>query len=226
MPAEGLRVPGTDRSSPSGAPDGDPLHHALELDEIDASVAVAVDVADHLPHVGHAAGLGESQLLKHLLQLDGGDEAVAVHVEHLEGLLHLLLVIPLPAAALLVGGVVLVGERAEEGVPERAVEGVEVLEAEPRGALGDVGADGGGQAGVVGVEAERVQRLRQLVDGDLAIAVAVEEVEHAAEAHRVEAAVAEPERRRRRPLGQRRLHHRQALLRVHLLGSFASFDRP
>jgi hypothetical protein len=195
----------------SGAPDGDPLHHALELAEVDAAVAVAVDVADHLLDVCHAAGLGDSQLLEHLLQLRGRDEPVAVDVEHLERLPHLLLVV---RALTAVRGVVLVRERAEEGVAERAVERVEVPEAQPRGALGHVGADGGGEAGAVGVQAQRVQRLRQLVHGDLAVAVAVEEVEDAAQAHRVEAAVAEPERRRRRALGQRRLHRHHALVRV------------
>ncbi|KAG0546348.1 hypothetical protein BDA96_02G439700 [Sorghum bicolor] len=200
----------------SGAPDGDPLHHAFELAEVDAAVAVAVDVGDHLPDVGHAAGLGESQLLEHRLQLGGGDEAVAVDVEDLERLPHLLLVLLSLLAAGVRGVVLMVRERAEEGVPERAVELVEVLEAEARGAVGHVGAHGGGQAGAVGVQAQRVQRLRQLVHRDLAVPVAVEQVEHAAEAHRVQAPVAEPERRRRRPLGQRRLHHRHhALVRVH-----------
>jgi len=104
----------------------------------------------------HVAGLGESQLLEHLLQLGGGDEAVAVDVEDLERLPHLLLILLAALAAVRPGGggVLLVRERAEEGVPERAVELVEVLEAEARGA------DGGGQAGAIGVQAQRVQRLR------------------------------------------------------------------
>jgi hypothetical protein len=96
------------------------------------------------------------------------------------------------------------------------VERVEVLEAEARGALGDVGGDGGGEAVAVGDEAQRVERLRQLVHGDLAVAVAVEQVEHAAQPHRVQAAVPQPERRRRRLLRQRRLRRRHALLRVHI----------
>uniref|UniRef100_A0A8R7UTT9 Uncharacterized protein n=1 Tax=Triticum urartu TaxID=4572 RepID=A0A8R7UTT9_TRIUA len=177
--------------------DVDPLHHDLELAEVDAAVAVAVDVADHLPDVGQAAGLGHAQLLEHLLQLRRRDEAVAVDVEHLEGLPHLLLV--LPAGAALLG---VVGEGAEERVAERAVEALEVLEAEPGGAGRHVRTDGGGQAGAVRLQPERVQRLRQLVHRDLAVAVAVEHVEDAPQPHRVQAAVAQAERRRRRALGQ------------------------
>lgn len=84
------------------------------------------------------------------------------------------------------------------------MEGLEVVEAEPRGAGRDVPANRGLQAGAVGAEAERVERRGHLVEGDLAVAVAVEEVEHAAQAQCVEAAVPEAERRRGL-LGQRRL---------------------
>ena len=84
---------------------------------------------ESIDHLVHAAGLGESQLLEHFLQLDGGDEAVDIDVEDLERLPHLLLVLLAALAAVRpgAGGVVLlVRERAEEGVPERAVELVEV----------------------------------------------------------------------------------------------------
>uniref|UniRef100_A0A8R7V4T4 Uncharacterized protein n=1 Tax=Triticum urartu TaxID=4572 RepID=A0A8R7V4T4_TRIUA len=197
----------------SRAPHRDPLHHALELPKVDAAVAVTVDVANHLAHGGEAAALGEAQLLEHLLQLGCRDEAVAVHVEHLERLLHLLLV-PARAGLAVLGHVV---QRAEERVTQLTVEALEVLEPKPRRALGDVRAHGGGQALAVGDEPERIQRLRQLVDRDLTVAVLVEQVEHPAEANRVEAAVTETERRRGRGTAiQRRLHHRRdALPRIH-----------
>ena len=70
--------------------DVDPLHHDLELAEVDAAVAVAVDVAAHLPDVGQAAGLGHAQLLEHLLQLRRRDEAVAVDVDGGDHLLAVL----------------------------------------------------------------------------------------------------------------------------------------
>uniref|UniRef100_A0A0E0NUK0 Uncharacterized protein n=2 Tax=Oryza TaxID=4527 RepID=A0A0E0NUK0_ORYRU len=187
------------RSPPSSAPHGDPLHHALELAEVDAAVAVAVDVADHLLHRGEVPGLGEAELLEHGLQLGGGDEAVAVLVEHPERLLHVALVVVLP---LLPGLLLLDG--AEERVAERAVECLEVAEAEPRGARGDVAPDRGLQPRAVGAEAERVERGRHLVERDLAVAVAVEQVEHPAQPQRVQAAVPEAERRRGLPR-QRRL---------------------
>jgi hypothetical protein len=182
---------------PLGAPDGDPLHHALELAEVDLAVVVAVDVADHLLHGGQVPRLGQAEFLEHGLKLGGGDEAVAVLVEDAERLLHVRLVVRLLALLHL-------GVGAEQRVAERAVEGLEVVEAEPRGAGRDVPADGGLEARAVGAEAERVERRGHLVEGDLAVAVAVEEVEDAAQAQRVQAAVAEAERRRGL-LGQRRL---------------------
>jgi hypothetical protein len=91
----------------------------------------------------------------------------------------------------LVRALVVRRQGAEEGVPERVVECVEVLEVEPRRAvrgrtrpqwrLGWRGPCSGPEH----------QRLHQLVHGDVAIAVAVKEVKHVAQAHRVKAAVAE-----------------------------------
>lgn len=66
-------------------------HHLLELLEIDASVAVDVDGADHLFAILEGALLAEAA--QHGVQLAGGDLAVLILVVQIEGLLQLLVAV-------------------------------------------------------------------------------------------------------------------------------------
>ena len=134
------------------------------------------------PHAAHP--------YQHGVQLYGGDVPVTVLVEHRERLHHLLLL----SVAMVAG--------------ELGVERLEVLEPQPRHARRDVRREDGfkrargrwrslrGNGGVVEAEAEPAQRGQQLGGRDDAVAIAVEQVEDAAQALGLEpplpAAVAGP----------------------------------
>lgn len=166
----------------------DAAHHILELEEIDAAVVILIDGGDHhLDSVDLTAFL-QPELAQDDLQLGGGDVAVAVLIEHLERLGEVVLLLLLVDLRRLVG-------EAEEGVIEGAVERLEVLESEAGVAGLDVGFHHGIElGGVVGLEAEEAEGLPELVDGDHAVVVLVEDVEDAPQPHRVQAGAAQPER--------------------------------
>ncbi|VFQ98952.1 unnamed protein product [Cuscuta campestris] len=83
--------------------------------------------------------------------------------------------------------------RSEEDVVERPVECVEVFESETAISWFDERPDRGLHLGDICVEAEEVERLAELVDGDHAVAVPIEEVEDPSETDGVEARTAQPE---------------------------------
>lgn len=143
------------------------MHHLLELEEVDAAVAVPVDLADHAAAVLRCPALLDPQRRQHGAQLVHGDEPVAVPVEHVERLAHARLIHVAGAAAAAAvdahDGLVQLGELVHVDAPV---------------AVGVDAGDGGGELLPVHGHPEPLQRLRQLLPGDPAVAVTVEQLEH------------------------------------------------
>ena len=91
-------------------------HHLLELLEIDATIAVGVDGADHSRAILEGDLL--AQALEHRVQLTRGYQAVLVAIVHVEG------VTELRKASVAVGSAVEVGELLE--VNEAVTVGVDL----------------------------------------------------------------------------------------------------
>lgn len=161
-----------------------PLHHLLELAEIDSAVPVPIHGANHLAHRVHLLPLLQSQLPKNHLQLHCRDKTISILIENLKSLLHVRLGLGFRLRSRL---------GPEERVAQGPVKRHEVLELEAGLPGPDVGAHGGVKLGGVGFQAELMEGSAQLEEGDDAVAVAVEDVEDAAEAEGVEAGVAEAE---------------------------------
>ncbi|CAL9109909.1 unnamed protein product [Musa acuminata var. zebrina] len=141
------------------------LHHLLELLKVDDAVTVHVHLVDHLPAVLGGAALLEAEGGEHGAQLLHGDEPVAVAVEHVEGLAHVLLLVPL--------------------VHDGAVERAELLHVHATVAVGVDPLDHGRQLRLGDEDPQVLQRVGELRLGDAAVAVAVEHLEDPFQLRRV-----------------------------------------
>ena len=159
-----------DGSAEGGEPAA--AHHLEELVEVDAAVAVAVDLADHATALLRRAALLQPQRRQHGAELVHRDVPVAVGVEHPESLPHvavLLLLFLLGAAVL---AVVPAGH-------DGAVELPELLDVHAPVAVGVDARDHGRQLVGRHGDPELPQRVLQLLPRDPPVAVPVEQLEHA-----------------------------------------------
>lgn len=150
------------------------LHHLPEFIEVNPPVAVDVDLHDHLLAVLDRPALLEAERREHGAELVDCDEPVAVLIEDVEGLAHVLVLVP-PPLVLHYGRV----ELPELLDVEAAVPvGVDLLDHLRQLLLRDV-------------DPQLLHRLAQLLPADLAVAVAVEHAEHPLQLRRIHGYVGE-----------------------------------
>ncbi|CAN0898081.1 hypothetical protein LINGRAHAP2_LOCUS19506, partial [Linum grandiflorum] len=171
----------------AGAESSEPtaFHHLLELLEIDHPVAVDVHLHDHPPAILDGAALLQPQRGQHGPELVDGDESVAVLVEDVEGLPHVFFLVPL--------------------VHDRLVELSELVHVDESVAVDVDLLDHLREVDLRDEDPQVLERVAQLLLGDLPVPVLVEHLEHSPQLIRVHDCFFGFDRRRTRRCGNSRL---------------------